>query len=483
MKALIVSAIVFFFFPVSCLSQEVVKDSISFNVENVEKLYVKLDQKNQLIIKGINKTTEKHLSKLVKQEQKLYKRVFGKDSTLAYELFAGFKNNYRNIASSLGMLNKYLQHYSGHLDSLSTSLKLIKEAKSSVSLEKIDKAILSYKAIQEKFDQTEDIKSFVVNRRQLLSHQLEKIGMTKQLNQYKRQAYYYTAQLSEYKTIFEDPSKWENKLLGLALRSPKFKDFFARNSQLSSLFPMAGIGGGAAIPSIQGLQTRNSIQQTLQTRFPSTTSISQSLQRNIQQAQGHQNVLKSKFSSLSQGSFGNTNDDVELPDGFKPNKQKSKSFFRRLEYGANIQSKGAGNLIPVTTDLGFSLGYKLTDNSSLGIGTAYIIGWGKNISNIKLTSEGVALRSYVDLKLKGNLFVSGGYEMNYRPLVPQRINISTFPGGGIDAWQRSGLVGLSKKYKAGKKLKGDLKLLWDFLSYTQVPRTQAILFRVGYNLK
>jgi len=45
------------------------------------------------------------------------------------------------------------------------------------------------------------------------------------------------------------------------------------------------------------------------------------------------------------------------------------------------------------------------------------------------------------------------------------------------------LIGLSKKYSVIKKLEGEMKLLWDFLSYQQVPRTQAILFRIGYALK
>ena len=54
---------------------------------------------------------------------------------------------------------------------------------------------------------------------------------------------------------------------------------------------------------------------------------------------------------------------------------------------------------------------------------------------------------------------------------------------GLDAWQASGLVGLSKvvslKTKFFKKTK--LQLLWDFLSYRQVPRTPSSVFRVGYN--
>jgi hypothetical protein len=48
-------------------------------------------------------------------------------------------------------------------------------------------------------------------------------------------------------------------------------------------------------------------------------------------------------------------------------------------------------------------------------------------------------------------------------------------------WQQSGLVGLTKKYKIGKK-SGNIQLLWDFLSYQQVPQTKPIKFRIGYIL-
>src|SRR5207248_1174600 len=104
--------------------------------------------------------------------------------------------------------------------------------------------------------------------------------------------------------------------------------------------------------------------------------------------------------------------------------------------------------------------------------------------HIALSNEGVGFRSYLDMKLKGSFYASGGFEYNYQPLT---LTGSTPPptGGGWEgaAWQQSGLVGLSKivsiKSKFFKKTR--LQLLWDFLSYQQVPRTQPVKFRVGYN--
>jgi len=50
-----------------------------------------------------------------------------------------------------------------------------------------------------------------------------------------------------------------------------------------------------------------------------------------------------------------------------------------------------------------------------------------------------------------------------------------------NAWQRSGLIGVSKKYKITKKLKGSVQLLYDFLAEAHTPVSQPFLFRVGYN--
>ena len=175
---------------------------------------------------------------------------------------------------------------------------------------------------------------------------------------------------------------------------------------------------------------------------------------------------------------GGSSDD-ELPD-FKPNNQKTKNFWQRLEYGTNIQSQRPNNIFPVTSDIGLSLGYKLNDKSVIGLGASYKMGWGQSFRNINITHQGAGLRSFADVKLKGSFWISGGYEMNYRNEF-NRIDALK----DLNAWQQSGLIGMSKVVSMNSKFfkKTKLQLLWDFLSYQQTPRTQAIVFRVGYNLK
>ena len=164
-----------------------------------------------------------------------------------------------------------------------------------------------------------------------------------------------------------------------------------------------------------------------------------------------------------------------MPD-FKPNNQKAKSFLERIEWGSNLQTTKGNLYFSKTCDIGLSAGYKLNDKSIIGIGASYKVGLGQSWQNIAITHQGAGLRTFVDFKLKGNFWISGGAELNYRNEF-RRIEVLK----DLNAWQQSALLGISKKYKVGKKFKGNAQLLYDFLWKQQQPRTQAVVFRVGYN--
>jgi hypothetical protein len=191
----------------------------------------------------------------------------------------------------------------------------------------------------------------------------------------------------------------------------------------------------------------------------------------MQAAQTQLSQLKDKLSNLG---INGGSSDMTMPD-FKPNSQHTKSFLQRIEYGLNVQSQKGSWGIPVTSDIALTAGYKLNDKSTIGIGAAYRIGWG-TIKHIHISHEGAGLRSYVDIKAKGSIWISGGYELNYMHSFQKLTDLYD-----IQVWQRSGLIGVTKKYKVGKK-ENNMQLLWDFLSYSQVPRSPAIKFRVGFKL-
>jgi hypothetical protein len=447
----------------------------------------------------LTKDSEKYLLRLAKREKKLQRKLSRIDSTAAKELFGNSGQQYRQMADAvkgkINAANAVRGQYIPYLDSLKTSLSFLGENNTLLSNskeldQKIKGSLANVSQLQGKLQQTEAIKAFIQQRKQQIKEALSKYsrlpkGLTKNLAGFNKQAYYYGAQLNEFKEILKDSKKAEKKAIELISTTKAFKDFMRKNSQLASLFAIPGsVDDPLNNASLAGLQTRAQVTNLIQTQIAAGgPNAQQQFRESLQQVQSELDKLKEKVLDIG----GNTGND-ELPD-FKPNDQKTKSFFKRLEYGTNIQTQQANNFFPATTDIGLSAGYKLNDKSIIGIGASYKLGMGRGWNDIRFTHQGMGLRTFIDWKIKGSFYLSGGFEQNFRPSING--TIPPLPGTGAAAtpvqegatWQQSGLIGMSKvislKSKFFKKTK--MQLLWDMLSYQQSPRTQAVVFRIGYS--
>lgn len=441
---------------------------VSSYLKDINSKVDRLDQK-------LDKFTARALKKLQKQENDLKSKVGKKDSVKSAIVFGNAEEEYKRLEQRL-QNTTVIQQYIPSLDTLTTSLKFLQQNPKLGSItkttENIGQSLKKIAGLGSKIEKAEEIKKFLKERKQYLKDQLQNLGFARELKKLNKQAYYYSAQLSEYKSLLKDHKKAERKVIELLSKTKLFQNFMRKNSMLASLFRLPGDPSDPVpLASLAGLQTRAQVNSLIQQQIG--TNGQAQFQQNMQDAQLQLQQLKNKVSQ-----FGSSGIDGEMPDGFKPNEQKTKSFLKRLEYGTNIQSQKASNFFPVTSDIGLSIGYRLNDKSIIGIGASYKIGWGNGWKNINITNQGVGLRSFIDYKLKGSFWLSGGYEQNYKTAFR---NIDELRDQ--NAWQQSGLVGLSKvvslKTKFFKKTK--LQLLWDFLSYRQAPRTQPVVFRVGYN--
>jgi len=422
--------------------------------------------------------SEKTLRKLQRQEEKTYKKMLNtKDSLLAKESlelvraqYAGLNEKLRTSPNSVSASN--IKEYIPHLDSVQSALNFLGQSGLTGN---ISPALSKIQSLNARIQQAGDIRQFIKERKQELKRQLENLGLVKQLKQFNKEAYYYSQQIREYTAILKDPKKIEKKAISLLAKTKIFQDFMRKNSILASMFRIQGDPNDPAYQaSLAGLQTRaqvnNLIQQQLSAGGPNAI---QQFQQNMQQAQSQLNQLKDKVLKSGGGAS-----DEDMPD-FKPNTQKTKTFFERLEFGTNIQSQRATNYFPVTSDIGLSIGYKLK-NGVIGVGASYKLGWGRSWNNINISSQGVGLRSYLDWKIKGSLWITGGYEQNYK---------SAFSGfnqlRNYSAWQQSGSLGISKSMPKKSKFltRTKIQLLWDFLSYQAFPKTQPVIFRIGYCFK
>ncbi|WP_127125095.1 hypothetical protein [Pseudoflavitalea rhizosphaerae] len=421
--------------------------------------------------------SQKALQQLAQQEVRLKKKLARKDSLQAEALFGNVEEKYAQLQKQLIIPIDNVSstgEYLPHLDTLSTSLQFLTAHSNLLPNAQalsapVQNALHRVNELKGRLHTTEQIQQYLLERQDVLNDQLKRFGYTKEFQRYQQQAYYYKQQVQEYKNLLEDPSRLQEQAIALLQKLPAFRQFLHEHSLLASLFRLPG--NYASQVSLAGLQTRSSVQGILQDRISAGgPNAMASFQQNIQDAQGQLAQLKDKLNQLGGGG------ELDMPD-FKPNHQKTKTFLQRLEYGTNLQSQPSSNWFPTTTDLGLSVGYKLNDKSTIGVGASYKVGWGRDIQHIAVTHQGVGLRSFVDVNVKGSFYATGGFEYNYQQPFRSLTDLN-----GIDKWQESGLVGVSKILSLKSKVfkKTQLQLLWDFLSYRQTPRSQPVKFRVGY---
>ncbi|MBS1662275.1 MAG: hypothetical protein JST68_14620 [Bacteroidetes bacterium] len=436
------------------------------------RLLNKLQAKAAKADQEITRQTEKYIEKARHREEKLRQKLMKVDSNAAKQLFANSAQKYAELEQKLktdsGTRN-LTGSYLPYLDSLQGTLSFLK--KGTASGAGLNEATM----LQSRLADADQAKAYVQQRKQeigqyISQHTNLQTLLGKQYAGFNQDLYYYSQQLREYKEMWSNPDKLEQKALQLLNQLPAFQEFMKNNSQLAGLFRLPGSYGTPA--ALTGLQTRDQVNQLIQNQVaaggPGATA---ALQSNLESAKGQLDGYKDKLDKLGQG-----NGDIDMPN-FKPNDQKTKTFWNRLEYGANFQTARNNYFFPTTTDFGGSIGYKLGHGNVIGVGGSYKVGWGNGIQHISVTSQGVGMRSFLEVKIKSSFSATGGFEYNFATPFDSFQDLKQ-----IERWTKSGLIGISKtvsmKGRYFKKTK--LQLLWDFLSYQQVPRTQTILFRVGY---
>lgn len=437
-----------------------------------EKSIFKIEAHAAFINRQIDRKTEKYLKKIKRQEERLRKKLAKVNSSVAKELFEGTEEKYRSfsnkIAGGMQQPGRLITEYIPGIDSALSSLKFLKENQALLqkNIPGINQAIKGYESLQEKLKNSDDLKKFIRERKQQLKQTLEQYGLGKYMAKYEKMAWYYTAQVAELKMALHNPQKAEQLVITAVSKIPAFKEFIQSNGLLAGLFGNRSSAATGAQANLAGLQTRAQVQQLIVQQAGGPANMPR-VQQSIRNAQQQMAAMQNRFSQ-----WGNTDQDIEMP-GFKVNNQKPKSFIRRLEYGASLNTTKGKNFLPTTADIALTLGYKLNDHLVTGIGLNTKTGLGTGFNNIKLSYEGIGGRSYVDWQIpKSKFWLTGGYELNY---------FSTFKNinelKNTTAWQQSCLFGLTKKIQfKNKGLK--IQLLWNALAEKQVPQAPAILYRI-----
>ena len=442
-----------------------------------DKLITGLNNRVNRVQQELWQQTNRYLNKLKCQEQKLKKKLARKNPALADSVFGHSQEYFTGLQKQLQTPvdgNQLLTNvYSNRLDSLTTALQFMEKARvipNNASGQQQAQALLSkYNELQGSLNQTEKIKKLLNERQHQLQQQLQ-LQNVPGFNKWQQEYYYYTAQVKSIKQAWENPSQLEQRLTSYLCKLPQFKQFFAQHSQLAQVFQLPG--NTATLPVNTTLQTRSVLNQVIPAGSVLNGNIQGQLQNNLPVSTDQLNSLQQIIPRFPTGYINN----AAMPD-FKPNQQRIKSFFKRLEFGTTLQTSKAGYFFPATTDVGLTLGYRLNDKSTIGLGSGGKIGWGKGWQAIRITGEGISLRSFADIKLKGSIWITGGFEYHYQQAFYEVRSLHN-----VSNWKQEALLGISKiisiKSNAFKKYR--IQLLYDFLHNQQLPVTEPVKFRMGY---
>jgi hypothetical protein len=430
------------------------------------------------------------LDRAQQEEFKLQRALLSKDS-LASGLFASVPKQYAQLQAKLKSpvdltVKDPLQEYIPSFDSLQTALRFLEQSGlaglPASKLNQLQGLSGQLTSVETRLRQANEVKTFIQSRRDQLQGLLSQYNLTDKLSRLNKQVYYYQQSIAQYKSLWQNKDQLAVKILSVVRKLPAFAGFMQNHSYLSQLFRVPGstvdLPDSAGLP---GLQTRRQVSALVAAKlgpgasFPGAVTGGNNgsgnpLGAGMQDAQAQLDSWKDKITQSGGGSSSDPTAD------FIPNTQHGKPIWRRLEAGINLQSVNSSAFVPATSDLALTLGYKLNDKAIIGIGAAYKMGWGQPFNHISLSSQGMGLRSFMEVEWKHNFWWTGGLEYNYYNAFNSFSQL-----GAYSSWQSSGLVGMTKKFKIGKR-QNEIQLLYDVLHAQHVPTSQPLVFRVGYAL-
>jgi len=450
------------------------------------RVFGKIQSQSASLNQQLTSQTQRYLSRMARREQRMQQKLSAVDSNAAKSLFANSQQQYAALSAQIktdtgNRQTTFSGQYHPYADTLQGAMAFLRQNPQMLAggtTTKLQAASTQFQALQAKMQDADIAKAYVQSRQQLISQYIAEhanVGgvLGKPLASMQQEQVYYAQRVQQYKAMLSDPSALAQQALSMLGRLPAFQSYMTTHSQLGSLFHLPGNYGTAQ--ALNGLQSKEQVAGLVKSQVSAGGSAGASaMQANLQSAESSLDGYKDKLSKLGLG-----NGDAQLPVDPKTNDQHTKSFLGRLQYSFNFQTTHNSIYYPSLLTLGLGLGYKLGHSNVIGVGASYEIGTGNGINHIAITGNGLGLRSFATIKLKTSFSLYAGLEYNYTTPFTNYQQLKQ-----LQYWTRSGLIGVQKTVSMKSKVfkQTTLALLWDFLSYQQVPQTQPLIFRIGYSL-
>jgi hypothetical protein len=332
----------------------------------------------------------------------------------------------------------------------------------------LSKSLEELKRLENKIGKIDEIRKCIQKQQQIIDQFLHGYNQSlpNEIRRFNKLAYYYNSRLKNYQELFLHLDHLERRVIHDLIQIPSFSTFLNTHSQIALLFRIPEDYDN--LHSLDGLQTRSVISKQIEQKLQSAgLDGRQEIQQQIAIAREKINKLQEKLSNI-----GTTE---EIPD-FTPKDIKSRTFFQRLERGANVGFNHTNGYFPQTTEIVGQLAYRMGQKSVIGTGLIFEIGWRGDIQKMHLFPYGLGQRFFMSYQLKRILHLNGGFEYQNNQI------FSNVPSSYYqNKFTKRAFLGIERKYHINNKLNVDLMILYDFLYRKNIPWTQPVIFRAGYN--
>lgn len=281
-----------------------------------------------------------------------------------------------------------------------------------------------------------------------------------------RQLFYAREKMKVFKDISEEPSKAEDIALE-ALQGEQGFEQCLRPHDPNSMASLAAKGATVTDLEKMGYPTKRQLTANLQKKFGNSLGGMQQKMGN--QMQDYMSEMKKLQTAKSTGLQMKTSlarlRKAKKPE-FKINPMRGLPLAHRIEKQFNWQTnRSTLDGKPAMLQASVMAGFRHTPRLSYGVGIATSIGLGQNWNNLKLSFQGLGLRTYVSWQLIYGVGLYAGYERMYKQaafietkqvtqeLIPTAHNTGTH--------YESILAGLTKTYNINNKWNGSIQILYD----------------------
>lgn len=434
----------------------------SLHLRSTEKYLRTVSGKSQHAASRLHAESVVKLDRYISRLEKLEKKVAMVHPQTAQHVFPPLLTRARTFRVQLEKAGSVPTQYFGYLDTLQGTVGYIGKKAGGLN-SSYEKAKTSVAALQGEVALTEQTMAIIEAGKRELESILQPLGsFTGELSLLHTELYDYLTQVNACKAMLSDTKKIEQKVLSLLGNSKVFQSFMSLNSLFAGMLGLPADYNSTR--TLEDLQTRALVDPALQARLGADPSL----------ASGQMDVARSQFERY-RSRYASMEHAGQAPSG-KSNELRSMTFRRRLQPGGNIRFQRATLYFPTTMEITAQLGYQFHKKGTAGIGINYLLGLGRGWDHIVLSHQGVGLCGFLDWKLRGNLFVTGGAEMNRLSGLHRFRELYNWKG-----YQLSALLGIKKKVQLKGNKQATTSIEYDFLSSRTLSRPVRIRF--GYNFK